>query len=519
MRKKYIYILLFLFMLPVIAIGQERVDLQMMTKIKAEGLTNSHVMETLGYLTDVIGPRLMGSPSYKKAAEWSRDQLTEYGLKNAKLEPFGTFGKGWELEKFSIEMNKPQYLPLIAFPKAWTLGTNGTVTGTPVLIDAQTPADLEKYNGKLQNAIVMVQPERGIKIYFEAEAKRYSEKDLAEMEKMPEIGARPSWFARMAEYRKRREMRQKMNKMFHDQGVAVLLEPSRGEDGTIFVSSGGSYRMDGEPGLPSVVVAAEHYNRIVRLLKRKEPVTLSINIRTKFFDQDSLGYDVVAEIPGVDRKLKNQLVMLGGHLDSWHAGTGTTDNGAGCAVSIEAVRILKAIGVKPRRTIRIALWGGEEEGLLGSRGYVTNHFADRREMKPKPEYAKISGYFNFDNGTGKIRGIYLQGNDAVRPIFEAYLKPFHDMGAATVTIRNTSGTDHLSFDGVGIPGFQFIQDPIDYGVRTHHTNMDLYDHGLKGDLMQSSVIMAAFVYNTAMRDKMLPRKPMPKPRKGRRRRF
>ena len=292
-----------------------------------------------------------------------------------------------------------------------------------------------------------------------------------------------------------------------------MLEPSRRKYGIVRVHRGGSFKINEDPGIPSLVVAAEHYNRIVRLLKKDIPVKLAIQIETKFHEEDSLGYNIIAEIPGTDRKLKKELVMLGAHFDSWHAGTGTTDNAAGCAVVMEAVRILKAIGVKPRRTIRIALWGGEEQGLLGSRGYVEKHFAERKTMTLKPAHALLSAYFNLDNGTGKIRGIYLQGNDAVRPIFEAWLRPFHDLGATTVTIRNTGGTDHLSFDAVGLPGFQFIQDPIDYSTRTHHTNMDVYDHALKSDLMQASVIMASFVYHAAMRDEKLPRKPLPKPQR------
>jgi Zn-dependent M28 family amino/carboxypeptidase len=269
--------------------------------------------------------------------------------------------------------------------------------------------------------------------------------------------------------------------------------------------------MGEETAVPALTVSIEHYSRIARLLEHDIPVKLEINVKSKFFEDDSLGYNVIGEIAGTDKKLKGQLVMLGGHLDSWHSGTGSTDNAAGCAVALEAVRILKAIGVKPRRTIRVGLWGGEEQGLHGSRGYVAKHFGDRKTMKLKSAHKNFSGYFNLDNGTGKIRGIYLQGNDAIRPVFEALLKPFNDLGAATLTIRNTGGTDHLAFDAVGLPGFQFIQDQIDYNTRTHHTNMDVYDHALKSDLMQASVIMASFVYHTAMRDEKLPRKPLPKP--------
>lgn len=476
-----------------------------------EGFENSQVMEILSYLTDVYGPRLTNSPNYMKAAQWARDKLTEWGLENAHLEPWGGFGRGWALKKLSVEMLEPQYSPIIAYPKAWTRGTNGVVTGTPVLVEINSEEDLDKYRGKLQGKIVLTRGERELELDFKAEARRHNDSSLTALAQAPEPGQRSPFLARREEFMRRRMLMRKVESLFKEENVAVLLEPSERNYGIVRAHSGGSYRMDGEAGIPSLVVAAEHYNRIARLLEKKIPVTLAIQIETEFFDQDSLGYNIIAEIPGVDKKLKKEIVMLGAHFDSWHSGTGTTDNGAGSAVVMEAVRILKAIGVKPRRTIRIALWGGEEQGLLGSRGYVKNHFADRETMELKPEHALLSAYFNLDNGTGKIRGIYLQGNDAVRPIFEAWLRPFHDLGATTVTIRNTGGTDHLSFDAVGLPGFQFIQDPIDYSTRTHHTNMDVYDHALKGDLMQASVIMASFVYHAAMRDEKLPRKPLPKP--------
>ncbi len=491
--------------------AEEPVDLSVIMKIKLEGFENSQVMETLSYLTDVYGPRLTNSPNYKAASQWCVDKLTEWGLENAHLEAWGTFGRGWAVQKFSIEMVEPQYLNMIAFPKAWTPGTNGIISGEPVIVDIQSEDDFEKYRGTLKGAIVMMKPNRDAETHFEADAKRYGEEKLMELAQAPEPGKQRSWHERIKEFRKRRAMREKITDFLKKEGVAVVLEGSQREYGTIRVQSGGSYKMNSAPSLPSLTVAIEPYWRVVRLLEKDIPVKLEINVETQFFEDDSLGYNVIAEIPGTDKKRRNEVVMLGGHLDSWHAGTGATDNAAGCAVAMEAVRILKAIGVKPRRTIRIALWGGEEQGLLGSRGYVETHFGDRKTMHLKPEHATFSAYFNLDNGSGKIRGIYLQGNDAVRPIFEAYLKPFHDLGATTVSIRKTGGTDHLSFNAIGLPGFQFIQDPIDYFTRTHHTNMDVYDHAQKSDLMQASVIMASFVYHTAMRDEKLPRKPLPKP--------
>ncbi|MCH8021580.1 M20/M25/M40 family metallo-hydrolase [candidate division KSB1 bacterium] len=371
--------------------------------------------------------------------------------------------------------------------------------------------DFEKYKGTLKGAIVMQKPSREAETHFKADAKRRSEEDLAKLVEAPEPGARPSWRVRREEFRRQRALRNKIGKFLKEEEAAVILEASRREHGTIIVQSGGPYKMGADPALPALTLSIEHYSRIARLLEHDIPVKLEINVKSKFFEDDSLGYNVVGEIAGTDKKLKGQLVMLGGHLDSWHSGTGSTDNAAGCAVALEAVRILKVIGVKPRRTIRVGLWGGEEQGLHGSRGYVAKHFGDRKTMKLKSAQKNFSVYFNLDNGTGKIRGVYLQGNDAIRPVFEALLKPFNDLGAATLTIRNTGGTDHLAFDAVGLPGFQFIQDQIDYNTRTHHTNMDVYDHALKSDLMQASVIMASFVYHTAMRDAKLPRKPLPKP--------
>jgi len=504
--------------------AQERVDLRVVNQIKNEGFENSQVMETLSWLTDVYGPRLTGSPNYRKAAEWARDKLAKWGLANAHLEPWGTFGRGWETEHFSVVMTEPQYMPMIAYPKAWTPGTNGTLTGTPVVLDVKTEKDLDKYRGSLSGAIVMVQPPRQVEPEFYPDAERFTDEDLAELSQAPEPGGIGAWWRWLipSRLRGRLEMmmrprgfsRRKLMKFLQEEGAAVVLEPSRGKDGTVFVGRGGSYKLNAESALPQLVVAAEHYNRVARIAEKGIPVKLEINVQNRFFDDDSLGYNIIAEIPGVDKKLKSELVMLGAHFDSWHAGTGATDNAAGSAVMMEAVRILKAIGVQPRRTIRIALWGGEEQGLLGSRGYVKKHFADPETLELKPEHARLSAYYNLDNGTGKIRGIYMQGNDAVRPIFEAYLKPFHDLGATTVTLRNTGGTDHRSFDAVGLPAFQFIQDPTDYMTRTHHSNMDVYDHTVKGDLMQNAVIVASFVYHTAMRDRKLPRKPLPKPRKA-----
>ena len=514
-----------------LALAEDKADLAAVYKIKDEGLNHSQVMEILSYMTDVYGPRLSGSPDKQKAADWVQQKLSEWGLENIHTEKYD-FGRSWELKKFQAHMIDPVYSPLLAYPKAWTPGTNGIIRGEAIRVDIASEADIEKYRGKLKGMFILSQPEREVEAPFSPDATRYTDEELAEIALMREPGQRRQ-FMRGPGGRPSRALRRKINEFYVSEGVAAVLDPSRSEDGTIFVSSGGDRAVNSPPVPPQVTVAVEHYNRICRILDKKIKVTLEMEIQANFLSQDLSDYNILADLPGTDKK--DELVMLGGHFDSWHAATGATDNAAGCAVAMEALRILKAVGLKPRRTIRIALWGGEEEGLLGSRAYVNDHFASRpsppdniepygeeymkwmREQmqKPpalKPEYNKLSAYWNYDNGTGKIRGIYLQGNEEVRPIFEAWLAPFKDMGATTLTIRNTGGTDHQSFDRVGLPGFQFIQDPIDYGTRTHHSNMDVYDRLQRGDIMQSAVIMASIVYHTAMRDEMLPRKPMPAPR-------
>ncbi len=487
--------------------AQEKVDLQIVQRIRREGLeANSKVMEYLGWLSDVYGPRLSESPQYRKAAEWAVKTLTEIGLVNAKMESWGTFGRGWELKKFYAAMTAPQYMPLIAFPKAWTPGTNGEIKGEAVLLSVAKVEDLEKYKGKLKGAIVLTQPEQEVAMKSTPELKRLTDDELKTVAQAPEPGARPAFAARMQEMMARMQLQQAIGKFLQAEGVAVTLEPSNGSEGTIWVQSGGSQMINAPAALPAVVVSAEQYNRMVRNVGRKVAVSLAIEIQSDFTDSDTKGYNVVAEILGTDKKLKDEIVMLGGHFDTWHSGTGATDDGAGCAVALEAVRILKALGVQPRRTIRVALWDAEEQGLIGSREYVKNHFFDRAKKEKKPEYDKLSSYFNFDNGSGKIRGIYAQGNIGAVPIFEQWLKPMADLGAGTIASRNTGGTDHLSFDGVGLPGFQFIQDPLDYGSITHHSNMDVLDHCSRGDLMEAATIMAWFVYNASMRDEKMPRK-------------
>ena len=373
--------------------------------------------------------------------------------------------------------------------------------------------------GKLKDAIVLLQGEQDLPISFDPMASRLSGPDLEKLMLAPEPGFRRPQSPQMQDMMARQQVQQALQKMLKAEGAGVLIDPGRGKFGTVFVSSGGSRTKGAEMPVPAIAIATEQYNRIVRILQKNVPVVLEVEVQARFTADDQPGTNVIAEIPGVDKKLKSEIVMLGGHFDTWHGGTGATDDGAGCAVAFEAMRILKALGVQPRRTIRMALWDAEEQGFVGSRGYVTNHFFDRAKKEKKPEYDALAAYFNFDNGSGKIRGIYAQSNSAVVPIFEAWLEPVHDLGAATVTLRNTGGTDHLPFDGVGLPGFQFIQDDLEYDTLTHHSTMDVYDHLSRGDLMQAATVMAWFVYNAAMRDEKLPRKyidlNIPAPARGR----
>jgi len=512
------------------ASAQERVDTAMIAKIKSEGMNNSKIMETLSYLSDVYGPRLTASPEFKEAADWAKKKLEEMGLQNVSFETW-KFGKGWSMKYFSAEMIEPRVLPLIAYPKAWSPSTRGTVKGYPIYLDAKADDDLQQYKGKLKGAIVFTSDPRELKAHFSADAERLSDEDLLKLANadLPRgrgrAGRRDTTMFRVL--RERAAAARKRLEFCQQEGAAIVVENSAGDDGTLFVQGAtvpqppnlppdkrvNAYD-DDAPKIPvEIVVAAEHYNRIIRMMQKGSRVKLEINLEAEFYD-DQPGMNIVGEIPGTD--LKDEVVMIGGHFDSWHGGTGATDNGTGSAVCIEAMRILKALDAKPRRTIRMALWGGEEEGLIGSREYVKRHFGERDtaqggtygQIKKKPDYEKLYVYFNNDNGTGKVRGVYMQGNEAVRPIFRAWLGPFADMDASTLTLENTGGTDHLSFDAIGLPGFQFIQDNIDYETRTHHSNMDLFDRVQENDVKQAAVIMAAFAYDAAMRDGAFPRKPL-----------
>jgi len=510
------------------AAQEEKVDLEMISKIRYEGFHNSHIMEIASGLMDGIGERLTGSPNVKRANEWTRDQLTAMGMSNSHLEPWGPFGRGWANQYVNARMTVPDIVPLLVYAKAWTPGTNGVVTGKCIRVNIEKKEDFDKYKGKLAGMILIAGPDADVKPITEAPYKRYTDDDLAKTGEYEIPGERPPF--RMSEIARRRQFAKDLNQFYADEKVLAVIDHSRGTSGggTVFVQSGGSFKPGETATTPQLTMASEHWSRIARLLQQKKDVTLELNVTNTFYDDDPMQYDTIAEIPGTDKK--DEVVMLGAHLDSWHAGTGATDNGAGTIVMMEAMRILKALDIKPRRTIRIGLWSGEEEGLLGSQGYVEQHFGSRPPMDDpnmkgmptllrrdagaitvKPEQAKVAAYFNVDNGTGKIRGVYLQENEAVAPIFEQWMRPFKDLGMTTLSMRNTGGTDHLSFDAVGLPGFQFIQDPIEYGTRSHHSNMDLYDRLQQPDLMQAAAIMASVVYDAATRPEMLPRKELPKP--------
>ena len=497
--------------------AEDKADLAAVHRIRSEAFENSKVMEHMFYLTDVNGPRLTGSPGFRAAADWALGRLREYGLSNAKLEKWGPFGRGWTCTHFEAHLIEPGYAPLIGIPLAWTAGTDGTITAEPVMAVIHKDEDMEKYRGKLRGKIVLSEPPRDVALRTTPLGRRFTDTDLAETAQAPDPATPPAFGPRAPRAPgtltpdEQRKFRERVSEFLKKEGALLSLSSGyNGDGGTVFATSGGPYDAAKPIAITAVALTPEHYNRIVRLVEHKIPVSLRFDIRNRFFEENLDSTNIVAEIPGNAKK--DELVMLGAHFDSWHGGTGATDNAAGSSVVMEAARILKALDFKMDRTVRLVLWSGEEQGLLGSKAYVKEHFADPETMKLTGEHAKVSGYFNYDNGTGKIRGIYLQGNDMERPIFEAWMAPFQDLGATTISIRKTGGTDHLSFDAVGLPGFQFIQDPVEYNTRTHHSNMDVYDHIQPGDLMQASAVMASFVYHTAVREAMLPRAPLPKPR-------
>lgn len=521
LHRSLVYILLTVGSLT--ASAQERVDLNTIYLIKQEAIQNGKVMDHAWWLTDAIGPRLTSSPGYDAAARWVVKTLKEWGIE-AKTEKWGSFGKSWRNVRFAAHLLEPSYQPIIGFAMPWTTSTSGTVAGEPVYAPIRTEADMEKWRGKLRGKIVLTAAMRDIQPSGTPMLSRYDDKQLADMEIAPDMLIRPpspemdrvrSMAMMMGQpqpnFMQMRAFRNKLTQFWRDEAAALLIDFGyRNDGGTMANTSGGSRDPKDPPAPPMVTITPEHYNRIARLLERKVPVKVEFEVANEMGDKAEDGLNVIAEIPGTGRH-KDEIVMIGGHLDSWHAGTGATDNAAGSAVMMEVLRIVKKLNLRLDRTVRLGLWSGEEQGLLGSRGYVKEHFADRATMNVTKDYDRFSAYYNIDNGTGRIRGIYLQGNDMCRPIFEAWLAPFRDLGVTTVTSRNTSGTDHQSFDAVGLPGFQFIQDPVEYSTRTHHSNMDVYDRLQPNDMKQMAAIVTALVYHTANRDEKLPRKPRPAP--------
>ncbi|MGA2737387.1 MAG: M28 family peptidase [Bryobacteraceae bacterium] len=537
--RKQLFLLMFL--LP--AWGQPKLDLGLVSRIKTEAYDHSKVMDHLSWLSDVYGPRLTASPEFFQAADWAAGRLREIGLSNVHLEPWGPFGRSWSAEQWSVEMIEPRYAPLNATPLAWSAGTNGPLAGETILAPLKRTYDPKKareelaayrkeWTGKLRGKFVMLRDAKIPDEQTNPQFHRYTDAQLADIAAAPEHAAKnyakladltwPDDPAELGKFFQRLpesvfdelfdvmiQLATERNRFFVDEGVlGLLMRDDRSHDGTTNAEAAGSHKSADPLAPPTFILTAEQYNRMARVMEKKTPVRVRVSLKVRTSDADVNSANIIGEIPGGSKK--DEVVMIGAHFDSWHAGTGATDNGAGSAVMIEVMRILKALNASLDRTVRIGLWSGEEEGLYGSEAYVKQHFGDAKTMKLLPDHAKLSGYFNLDNGSGKIRGVYLQGNDAMRPLFEAWLAPFRDEGATTITIKDTGGTDHLSFDAVGLPGFQFIQDPLDYGTVTHHSSMDTYDHAVPSDLMEASAVIAAVVYQAANSEQMLPRKELPK---------
>jgi Zn-dependent M28 family amino/carboxypeptidase len=530
-----------------IAFGQERTDYNLFHMIREEAFEHSQVMDHLAYLTDRYGPRLTASAEFDEAAGWTIARMKSWGLANVHTESWGPFGRSWSLKHFAVEMVEPRYSLLNAMPLAWSEPTGKPVTGEPVMAPfaatpnnfGKTAEDFEKYkqewHGKLRGRIVLLNRSRTNS--GESETKpdltRYTEAELANLARTPD--ATPKIDIRLEDVKipddpqdaqryvaslpadirtvladRNREAGEKRDRFWVDEGAAaIFMEDNRSHDGDVFAEAAGTRKAADRLSVPKFRLTEEHYNRIARLLEKKERVTLRIDLEAAVGDRDLNANNIVAEIPGGAKK--DEVVAIGAHFDSWHGGTGATDNGAGSAVMMEVMRVLSTLHVKMDRTVRIVLWSGEEQGLLGSKAYVKEHFGDPVKGVVTAEHAKLAAYFNLDNGSGRIRGVYLQGNDAARPFFEkALIGPFRDLGVTTISLRNTGGTDHLSFDDVGLPGFQFIQDPLDYSTVTHHSTMDTYDHLVPADLIQASAVIAGVVAQEANAPEMMPRKPLPR---------
>lgn len=500
---------------PLVLHAQEKVDVATIERIKSEAMERSQVMDIMSWLTDVHGPRLTGSPITKAAGDWTIASLTKWGVENAHYEWWGPFGRGWMVENFSAMMTAPHPFQIIAYPAAWSPGTDGPERGAVVRVQLDSVADLEANRGKLRGKWVMMAPPPTIQPYWDPLATRFTDEALAQMAQVQPPTQQQQQAAggpnrRFGNRPTGPNMAQLRAEFLVQEGALGLLVPSTRDGGTLRAANTASRAADAPEAVPTILVSGEHYGRLSRLLDRNVPVELVIDAKVKFNDDQLNSFNIIGEIPGTDPALKDEVVMIGAHFDSWHMGTGATDNGAGSATMLEAMRILKALDLKPRRTIRIGLWTGEEQGLIGSREYVAEHLArrDSTGLHRTPAWEKFQAYFNVDNGGGKIRGVFLQGNAAIGPIFDAWMGPFKADGMKTLTITNTGGTDHLSFDGIGLPGFQFIQDPLEYGTRTHHTNMDVYERIQEDDMKWNSAVLAAFAWQAAQRDALLPRKPL-----------
>jgi hypothetical protein len=506
----------------------EKLDYAMLGRIRDEGLARSQVMDHISWLSDVYGPRVTGTPGLQQASEWAMKKFNEWGLANVHQERWA-FGKGWSLVRFSAHLVEPQIQPIIGFPQEWSAGTKGAVTADVVRASIANEADFATFRGKLAGKIVLSQPARVVRMLEGPIILRMDEKNVTEAETTP-VPA-PGAATDLARSSAAAAFRQKLAQFYVAEGVVAVF--NRGSDsdmaaggsdmawqqqhpdgGTLFPSGSGPRDASAGSGVPEITLAVEHYNRMVRVLDKGLPVKVELNVETKFYDETAPnGLNTIAELPGTD--LASEVVLIGAHLDSHPYATGATDNATGSAAMMEALRILKAVGAKPRRTIRVGLWGGEEQGLLGSRAYVRDHIADVETMALKPEHAKLVAYFNSDNGTGRVRGVWMQGNMAVRPIFESWIAPLRDLGVSTLGPRSVVSTDHVPFDNAGIPAFQFMVDRLEYNARTHHSNMDTVDRVQREDMVQQATVIAAFAYNVAMRDEKLPRKALPAPQRGR----
>jgi carboxypeptidase Q len=491
-------------------VAQENVDSDVVARIKEEAFQHSQVMDTLIYLSDVYGPRLTGSRAYYEAAEWTKQRLESWGIENVHFDSYRDDLRGWEIESYSVEMIAPRYMNITALPDAWTAGTNGEVIGEPIIVDYASWRALQELKGQLRGKILM-SPEihaHGRKregVFTEQELKNAeSHINPRNMDGLDNSDLGP------AEGRRRRDRGESeggnVEQFLLDEGVAAVIRGSSKAPGTLDAGQQQYIKIGDMKPVPHFVISREQHSRMARMIERDAKITLRLHLKTRFYTDPEYSTNIIAEMPGTDRRLKEQLVLVGGHFDSYQSATGASDNGAGCATTMEVMRILKTLGIKPRRTIRLVLWGSEEQGHLGSRGYINKYVADARTGEDKGELSRISVYFNHDNNGHNIRGIYTLGNEAIRPIFESYLEPFHYLGAETVTAEYAGGTDHVAFDALNIPAFEWIQDPMQYFYTQIHTSMDVTDFIEEDTLKRNTAIIATFVYHAAMRDEMMPRK-------------